>query len=109
MTKIIDFVEYNGWGHAIHGSTMHDVNNYGSWLARLADKIKKQYRKSVMVHSSVYPRKGDVIKYKVATGVREAEIYDVKPCFDPPDMFTLYLLMKPQYLDHKSDKPPATP
>ena len=92
---IIDFVKYNGWGHAIHGHTMQDVKNYRSWLHRLIDKIKGQYRKSVMVHSIKYPRKGDTIIYKVSNGIREAKIYDVKPCGNPRDMFTLFLIMRP--------------
>ena len=96
MSKIIEFVTYNGWGHAIHAHTMHEVKNYGSWLTRLIDRAKKQYRKSVMVHSSQSPNRGDKIHYKVDGGIREAEIYDIDWCRDPDDMYTLYLLFRPQ-------------
>lgn len=97
MTKTINFVSYNGWGHAIHGSTMSGpITDYGSWLSRLADKINQVTRKSVMVHCVDYPEIGDRVIWKVAQGIREAEIYDVKHCRDPKDMHTLYLKLKPQ-------------
>ncbi|MAI17128.1 MAG: hypothetical protein CBC71_06210 [Rhodobacteraceae bacterium TMED111] len=96
MSKTIDFTR-NTWGHAIHGFTLsREPLKYGSWLTRLLDKYKGQYRKSVMVHSSVYPYKGDFIKYKTEGGVIRAEIYDVKPSFDPRDMFTLHLIFRPK-------------
>ena len=92
MGKIIDFVDYNGWGHAIHGHTFSYEKNHGSWLTRFIDKIKKQYRATVMVHSMKDPRHGDTIRYKTKNGIREAEIYKVDYCGDPKDMFTLHLL-----------------
>jgi len=95
MKKVIDFT--NGtWGHALHGHTFSRIENHGSWLTRLIDRCRNITRASAMVHSSVYPRKGDKIKYKVANGIREAEIYDIDWCRDPRDMYTLYFMLRPQ-------------
>jgi hypothetical protein len=100
MGKVIDFVSYNGWGHAIHGETMREVTDYGSWLTRWLDKRKNITRKSFMVHSMSYPKIGDVVRYKVSNGIRQVEIYDVRPCRDPDDMFTLFCIFKPQSKNH---------
>ena len=91
---IIDYVKYNGWSHAIHGETMTEVKNYGSWLIRFIDKNKKKYRASVMVHCNQRLKVKDILRYKVNCGIREVEIYDVKPCRNPRDMYTIYFLLK---------------
>lgn len=87
MSKIIDFVKYNGWGHAFHGGTWSEIKD--------PRPIWKRFRQSkfvsVIVHSSHYPKKGNYVRYKSSNGNSIARIFDYKPCMDPADMFTLTL------------------
>jgi len=88
----IDFTKQM-WGHALHGFTFSQVKNYGSWLSRWYDDFKSRRRYSVSVHSSVYPKIGDLIKYNAESGVRTGKIYHIDYCRDPKDMFTLHILV----------------
>lgn len=90
MGKVHDFrTGENGWGHKIHAGTFREVapRVTGRWWWR-----KETPRTSVMVHTSGDPQEGDTLLY---TGHDNAErrmtIVEVKPCWDPRDMFTLIL------------------
>lgn len=99
--QIIDYTSYNGWGHALHGWTMREVEPppIEGWLARRRrakrDRQQEARYRSVMVHSRVYPAIGDTLKYEAERGVIEAEIVGIDPCRDPRDMFTLVFRVVP--------------
>jgi hypothetical protein len=98
--KTIDYTDYNGWGHALHGSTMREVKmpKHSLWkdlIQRIRDWKQKARYRSVMVHSMQYPLSGDKLKYEASRGIIEAEIVDVDPCRNPSDMFTLTFRVVP--------------
>ena len=98
--NVIDFTDYNDWGHAIHGSTMRDARPpkkgfVGGFRQYLKDKKQKARYRTVMVHSIKCPREGDTLKYKSLRGVIEGEIVHVYSCRDPDDMYTLTFRVVP--------------
>lgn len=97
--KTIDFTK-SAWGHNLHSGTWRELNPRMNWFQKWRVRKRKLRLFSVMVHSSTYPSIGDLIRYRCREGVATAEICGVKPCYDPPDMFTLRLY-RDHALDHK--------
>lgn len=96
--KTISF-EAQMWGHAFHASTWHREEPR-SLLQKVADWLHGTRRWSVMVHSSDWPERGDLIRYKTENGIATAKIFDVEPCGNPEDMFTLKVL-RDNAIDHQ--------
>lgn len=92
--KIIDFTS-SRWGHSLHGHTFSPVKDFGSKLSRYFERKKSIRRYSAMVHSSNYPKIGDMIIYKSENGKTIGEIYHIEYCGDPQDMFKLFFLVRP--------------
>jgi hypothetical protein len=92
MTEVIDFFKYNGWGHALHAHTWRKIEDprKKSWLPW--KKNPGAIFVSVMVHSSKWPKEGDLVKFKGENGPCFAEIYGIEWCRDPKDMFIFTLM-----------------
>lgn len=86
--NVISFLT-QGWGHRLHGSTMHRKTTW--W-----DRVRKRDRYTVMVHSRFPIRPGDTISYMGEGGPRHAKVTRVKWCRDPHDMATLEILITPK-------------
>lgn len=82
------------WGHALHAGTWHEVEprtvtSGHLWWRR---ETPVAGRASVMVHATPSPRVGDRLLMSGASGADwDLLIVDVRPCWDPRDMFTLTL------------------
>jgi hypothetical protein len=99
MSKVLDFVKFNGWGHAFHTSTWHEEPRKQSLWNRLRrhDDMIRHY--SVMVHHTPMPEVGDTIRWKSKSlrGYSEGEVFKVQPCFNPGDMYTLKFEIRPEH------------
>lgn len=89
MTKVLDFTAGNMWGHALHAHTFSQIKP--NPLTRACDWYKGQVRASFMVHYPLYPKVGDVVRWKSNRGVSEGVIYDTKRAQGVADMWTLYV------------------
>ena len=92
---MLDFrVGNNLWGHAMHAVTMRQVTPR-KWKERLSDRFQKAYRVSVMIHFTRCPKIGEEFLWSAKAGhVVHAKVYDVDPCMDPKDMYTVFLRVK---------------
>lgn len=89
--RVIDF-RRGGWGHTMHGWTWKVIEPRYVVTDSFWKRTTTQHpRVSVMVHT---PRvsEGDTVIYTGQSGNdREATVAEVRPCWDPRDMFTLIL------------------
>jgi hypothetical protein len=88
----LDFRRPNSWGHALHGHTFQQVRA-DTRLQRLVDWWRGTRRYSFMVHCPCHPRAGQTVAWKAETGDRFGNIYRVDWCFNPEDMFTLFVAL----------------
>lgn len=103
-TTPIDF-RRGGWGHKLHANTYKDVPplvtqerlvSFLPWPRRsVTEDPYVVRRRSFMVHSSQYPRRGREVVWKGATGDDiTGVIYDIEHAPNVRDMFTLYVILK---------------
>lgn len=56
-----------------------------------ADENVRRY--SFLCHSSHYPQVGMKVIWKTEQGDRQGVIYKIEPCWDPKDMFKLFVVV----------------
>jgi hypothetical protein len=95
MTRTFDFRPgTKRWGHALHAETWREapprVTGHLWWRKSIP-------RVSFMVHAWPPPRPNDLVLYRgsLSDEDKTAVIVEVKPCFDPRDMFTLVVEAAP--------------
>lgn len=95
--QVIDFTKGWRWCHAFHGDTFNRAperveTRWERWKRKLGFPVPpKEVHYTVLVHSSVYPVVGDLVKYRSLRGLSQAEISEIEPMRDPADMFRLTL------------------
>jgi hypothetical protein len=90
--KTIDFVKYNGLGHAIHGSIWYDIEDPRPKRRFWQKKLPEAKFIKTLCHSTEWPNEGDFIRFKGSGGPCIAKVYGYEWKRDPSDMFGLTLM-----------------
>jgi len=103
--RVLDFqAGRNCWGHALHASTFQGEQRPG--LGGLLDKLRGVRRVSFMVHAPGFVDEGMTAIWTARDGTsRTGTIYRVEPCFNPRDMYTLFVAVASQPPSHQEMKP----